>query len=199
MSVVRDIETGDLAELLDIDKNTVHIFAREGMPHDENEKRKRYFNLQESINWLANNEKLSKRYTCYAWYEKDELITIGKVEEIAEHLGFSTQTIIKYINPNNHNKNKKGYSCIKLIHQGENKMEIKIPTTEHKRFRVRANIKRQLDKHKVMIDEARNKKESLAAFGSFIENVKQYDQYEACDIIVDEALKELENYYFKKS
>lgn len=78
-------------------------------------------------------------------------------------------------------------------------MEIKIPTTEHKRFRIRANIKRQLDKHKVMIDEARSKKESLAVFGSFIENVKQYDQYETCDIIVDEALKELENYYFKKS
>lgn len=198
MSIVRDIETEDLAEMLEISKTTVSDFARKGMPHKQ-VKRKRYFHLQESINWIANNELLFRKYTHYGFYEKDKLLATGTVKELTEKLGLANQTIINYINPDNHNKSRNCYSCIKLIHQGENEMEIKIPTTEHKRFRVRANIKRQLDKHKVMIDEAKSKKESLAAFGSFIENVKQYDQYEACDIIVDEALKELENYYFKKS
>lgn len=195
----------ELETLLDVTNASLQNWKKSGMPY-EVVGNKHCYNLDKTLRWIHDNGMSKQRFTRYKLERAGEKTAFGTLDEISEQTGILRTTLIAYkTRKKTHIKNSKismleydKKEVMKIVANIENR-KVNSNMDNKKIMRAKQNIKRQFDYHKFLLDEARNKQEVFSVFASFIESVKKYDDQKGCDIIVDEALKELENYYFKKS
>ena len=195
----------ELETLLDVTNASLQNWKKSGMPY-EIDGNKHYYNLDTTLRWIHDNGMSKQRFTRYKLERVGEETAFGTLDEISEQTGILRTTLIAYkTRKKTHIKNSKismleydKKEVMKIVANIENR-KVNSNMDNKKIMRAKQNIKRQFDYHKFLLDEARNKQEVFSVFASFIESIKKYDDQKGCDIIVDEALKELENYYLKKS
>lgn len=198
----------ELETLLDVTNASLQNWKKAGMPYEEKEN-KHYYDLDTTLKWVHDNCMSKQRFTRYKLERTGQETVFGTLDEISEQTGILRTTLIAYkTRKKTHIKNSKismleydKKEVMKIVANIENREKRKVTSNmEDKKIRrAKQNIKRQFDYHKFLLDETKNKQEAFSVFASFIESIKKYDEQKGCDIIVDEALKELENHYLKKS